>query len=133
MAHSILRILIADDDKEDLELLEESLTNVKSDADLSMVHNGKAVLEFLETAADDKLPSLIILDYSMPELSGLDVLRIVCNNSRYENIPVVIFSTSDSPAHIKDCKNQGAVAYFVKPKTLPELDIIAKEMIALCN
>lgn len=101
MAHSILRILIADDDKEDLELLEESLTNVKSDADLSMVHNGKAVLEFLETAADDKLPSLIILDYSMPELSGLDVLRIVCNNSRYENIPVVIFSTSDSPAHIR--------------------------------
>ena len=133
MSHTTKRILIADDDAEDLELLQESLKNVDSEAELSTVHNGKAVLEFLDITAGNKLPCLIILDYSMPELNGLEVLRIVCNDSRFQGIPIVIFSTSNSPTHIRECKNNGAVEYFVKPQTMGDFDVIAAKMIALCN
>lgn len=133
MSPQALHILIADDDAEDLELLEESLLNAKANAVLSIVKSGKAVLEFLKAAADDTLPSLIVLDYSMPELNGLQVLSIVSNDPRYETIPVVIFSTSDSPVHIKECKKNGAIEYFIKPKSISELNVIAEKLIALCN
>ena len=86
MSPQALHILIADDDAEDLELLEESLLNAKANAVLSIVKSGKAVLEFLKAASDDTLPSLIVLDYSMPELNGLQVLSIVSNDPRYETI-----------------------------------------------
>ena len=132
MSHTTKRILIADDDAEDLELLEESLKNVDATAELSTVRNGKAVLEFLD-ATENRLPCLIILDYSMPELNGLEVLRIVCNDSRFQNIPIVIFSTSNSPTHIRECKSNGAIEYFVKPQTMGDFEVIAAKMIALCN
>ena len=133
MSGKAIHVLIADDDAEDLELLEESLLNAKANAVLSIVKSGKAVLEFLKAAADDTLPSLIVLDYSMPELNGLQVLSIVSNDPRYETIPVVIFSTSDSPVHIKECKKNGAIEYFIKPKSISELNVIAEKLIALCN
>jgi len=131
MSHAPLRILIADDDQEDLELLGEALRNTGSQLELTTVLNGSAALQVLRSAEDDNLPALIVLDYSMPLMSGLDVLKVICNDSRYERIPVVILSTSNSPAHIEECKNHGALEYFVKPKSIPELDLIAQKLIGL--
>lgn len=128
-----LHILIADDDKEDIELLEESFRSALSSVELSTVDNGSAAVQLLNSAADSNLPSLIVLDYSMPLLSGPEVLSIIRSDPRFKDIPVAILSTSNSPAHIQACKNYGAVAYFVKPQSLPELENIAKRMIALCH
>lgn len=133
MSHEQLRILIADDDREDLELIEESLLHAAPAAVLLTVKNGRAAIEFLNTAKKTELPSLIVLDYSMPELNGLEALTIICNDIRFDGIPVVILSTSDSPTHIEACKNRGAADYFVKPSTLAEVDTIARKIIALCN
>ena len=124
-------ILVADDDEEDLEMIEEAILSVEPYTAIRKVRTGQSVINTLSNTDDHNLPSLIILDYSMPELNGAQVLAIICNDSRYVNIPMVVLSTSNSPSHIQECKYNGATEYFVKPNTLAELRSLVEKMLSL--
>lgn len=126
-------ILIADDDEEDLELMEEAILSAESNALLHKVRNGKALIEFLDSSGSNQLPHLIIMDYNMPELNGAEVLSQLRRRPYYTSIPVVILSTSNAPLHQQECKANGASEYFVKPHTLRELDELAEKILAFCS
>jgi CheY-like chemotaxis protein len=133
MLNSSIDILVADDDEEDLELIESAITDIEPAADLHKVTNGKAVLEYLNNQPDNKLPCLIILDYNMPELNGAEVLALIYKEKRYENISKVILSTSGTPAYIQNCISNGASEYFIKPNNMGDFVKIAKKMLDHCN
>jgi CheY-like chemotaxis protein len=88
-----ISILAADDDKEDLELIEEAILNASPEAELKTVTTGKDVLEYLSGQPDTELPCLIILDYNMPELNGAQVLAQISREQRYAGIPKVVLIT----------------------------------------
>jgi CheY-like chemotaxis protein len=125
-------ILIADDDQEDLELLSEVILQLEADIKLHMVNNGSLVMDFLAKAKDEELPSLIVLDYNMPNMNGAEVLEQLCNDSRYQNIPKIIWSTSNNSSYIKECLEKGATSYFVKPATHKNLQEQAAQMLKMC-
>ncbi|HYJ64570.1 MAG TPA: response regulator [Parafilimonas sp.] len=133
MPNPSIDILVADDDEEDLELIETAITDIEPAADLHKVTNGKAVLEYLYNQPDHKLPCLIVLDYNMPELNGSEVLALMGRDKKYENITKVILSTSGNPAYIQNCLNNGASEYFVKPNNMGDFVKVAKKMIDYCN
>ena len=126
-------IFIADDDPEDLELIEEGLTQQRPDVIIIKVSNGNDVIAKLDGMADEALPCLIILDYNMPEINGAQVLSLLCEQQRYEQIPKIILSTSNAPVHIQECMKNGATAYFVKPTQIKELDALATQMLHYCS
>jgi CheY-like chemotaxis protein len=128
-----ISILAADDDKEDLELIEEALLNASPEAELKTVTTGKDVLDYLSRQPDTALPCLIILDYNMPELNGAQVLAQISREQRYANIPKVVLSTSAAPLHIHECMTNGAAEYFVKPDNMRDLDALALKMLAFCG
>lgn len=132
MVQKPISILIADDDREDSELLEEAIINIEPEAQVNHVLNGKKVIDFLNNCDDTELPCLIILDYNMPEMTGLEVLNFLCNQNRYEGIPKVILSTSRSQSHVRECKDNGALDYFVKPFSMKELEELTKKMLSFC-
>jgi len=127
-----IHILIADDDDEDLELIEEAILEIEPGVKLHKVKNGKAAIEYLNGKAAGELPCLIILDYSMPEMNGPELLSILKKCPGYRAIPTVIFSTSGAAVHIQQCKERGATEYFVKPNTKTALSQVAEKMLALC-
>jgi CheY-like chemotaxis protein len=133
MAYTPLTILMADDDFEDLELIEDIILGVDPTACVYKVTNGKAVIEYLDNQPDHELPCLIILDYNMPELTGLEVLSKIRKEERYAGIPKVILSTSNAPLHIHECIRNGATEYFVKPNNLRDMDSIARKMLSFCK
>ena len=125
-------ILMADDDMEDLELLEEALKESNGNFRFYKVQNGREVLDYLESKPDDQLPCLIILDYNMPELNGSQVLFELNKDSRYDGISKVIFSTSNAPTYINECRANGANDYFVKPTSMGDLNRIVQKLISYC-
>jgi CheY-like chemotaxis protein len=126
-------ILVADDDSEDQELLGEAIAEVDPKAQAEMVFNGREAVEYLEKCVDNDLPCAIILDYSMPHLNGAEVLAILCKNPRFSAIPKFIWSTSNSKIHIDECRENGALNYFIKPDKPEKLYSLVKEVLAACG
>jgi CheY-like chemotaxis protein len=79
------------------------------------------------------LPKLIVSDYNMPVLSGIELLKKLKSDDRLKKIHVVMLSTSNAQHHIDDSFRTGAVGYYVKPSTVDEFKIIAKEIIDKLN
>ena len=125
-------ILLADDDREDLELLEEAITGLEPETKIHAVTTGRMVLDYLENKVNGDLPCLIVLDYNMPEMNGAEVLDQICSEVRYEKICKAIWSTSGTSEYIKECMGKGADAYFIKPSNNKQLQQLAKDLLGLC-
>jgi CheY-like chemotaxis protein len=128
-----LRILIVDDDLDDLELLDEAILEAQPNSNIDKATGGRAAISFLDSYPDSALPHLVILDYNMPDISGSDVLAYIKEQKRYDKIPRVVFSTSDAERHISESLKSGATKYLVKPKTKRELDELALQMLSLIS
>jgi CheY-like chemotaxis protein len=90
-------ILWADDDADDLQMVREILLQSENDFDIIEVNNGKDAIRYLDQAKQKTaLPCLIILDINMPVMDGKETLSIIKANEAYREIPVVVFTTSDS-------------------------------------
>lgn len=59
--------------------------------------------------------NLIITDYSMPAVTGYDLLRKIKESRSLRDIPVVIMSSENVPSRINSCLEHGAEEFFLKP------------------
>jgi CheY-like chemotaxis protein len=123
-------VFLAEDDIDDQELLIEALTAYDETIRIQTATNGKRALIDLDNMDDNDLPSLIILDYNLPEINGGEMLKILKDNTRFSDIPKLVWSTSNSPQYKQICLNNGALSYFVKPSEISGIEKLAKEMMA---
>lgn len=115
-----VKILLADDDREDRFIMADAFNEVGLSNAIHFVENGEKVISYLEEMANEHLPSLIILDLNMPRMNGTQTLRSIKDNSRYNSIPVIIFSTSVNTIEMQECMEIGAASYITKPVTYKE-------------
>ncbi|MFX0123815.1 MAG: PleD family two-component system response regulator [Candidatus Hodarchaeota archaeon] len=104
------RILIVDDERDAVELLELILT--KENHLIDKAFTTKDAIEILESSA---LPDLILLDVKMPGTDGVTFCHEIKNESRYKHIPVIILSALTFPDDIKRGYECGANDYILKP------------------
>jgi two-component system, chemotaxis family, response regulator Rcp1 len=64
---------------------------------------------------EGRLPGLILLDINLPPKSGYDVLEVVQTTMALKHIPVVMFSSAESPGDQAISLSRGASAHFGKP------------------
>ncbi len=108
-------ILIADDEPNQLELMSFNLSN----AGYSIIKatNGKEAIELIENHS----PDLIILDWMMPKMSGIDVCRTLRSRSETKQIPIIILSARSEDADKSLGLDTGADDYISKPFSPKEL------------
>lgn len=131
MSTSAPYILIADDDFEDSQMLAENFRLQNPGVDITCVQDGNQALSFLVGQDVRKLPVMIVVDYQMPQLSGVELLRLLQAQEKYRNITKVIWSTSCNKKHIDECLSYGANRYFVKPDEMAGLDRIVTDLTSL--
>jgi CheY-like chemotaxis protein len=113
-------ILLIDDDEDDLEMFSSELE--KKDIKVKTFDSTTKALHYLTLMSGNMdLPSLIIMDYSMPQKNGHQVLVQLKNNADTKDIPVVIHSTSMSDLLKEQLLSAGALDCFCKPWTSREL------------
>ncbi len=126
-------ILYVDDDADDRELLWEAMQRVAPDLRVVFAENGLQALELLEEIKDAKsLPCLIVLDINMPYLNGRQTFARIKVNPKLNNIPLVILSSSESPAD-KIFFSTEDIRYFTKPIEFSALEDLARQIENLCT
>jgi CheY-like chemotaxis protein len=103
------RLLIADDDERNRELLQAFLEG--DGHEILMSHDGASTMQ----AAFDKQPDLILLDIMMPKLSGYEVCQKLKKDERTKNIPILMVTALKDPGDIEKAVNAGADDFLSKP------------------
>src|SRR6476469_9799746 len=125
-------IMMCEDDIDDQEILEEVFMSIDPTFQLRFFNNGKKLVTYLQDVRDGDFPCLIVLDYNMPELNGAEILKNLRTNARLQQIPKIIWSTSNAPAYKSVCLELGASAYLVKPSKITVLEEMVKHMLSYC-
>lgn len=111
-------VLIVDDDKE--------MANAVRMMFRLLRFEGKAFLSARDLAAymlaSPQLPDLLLVDMSMPEVNGMDVVKWIRKSNRFRSIPIIILSAEIHPELIHDAMSAGANDYLCKPILLEDLE-----------
>jgi CheY-like chemotaxis protein len=113
-------ILLVEDDPGHALLIKKNLRRGGITHDIVVVDDGQKAVDYLfmhgAYAADEHPePHLILLDLNLPVLSGYQVLKIIKNDERTKQIPVVILTTTDNPQEVSRCYASGCNMYITKP------------------
>jgi two-component system sensor histidine kinase RpfC len=117
-----VRILVAEDNGTNRQIIEKILKHGNHQVDL--VENGEEALDRLEESAYD----LLILDMNMPQMGGLEVVKIHRALSRQSlDTPVIILTANATPEAKLECERARIDAYLTKPvDAMTLLDTVAR-------
>jgi CheY-like chemotaxis protein len=113
-------ILLIDDDRDDAEIFSDALSELTLEAVLHHYDDGLKALENLEHQKEQK-PDIIFLDVNMPVINGWDCLRRIKSLASFEEIPIVMYSTSDLSREGVNAQDIGATAFLTKPTHFNDL------------
>ena len=122
-------ILLVDDNKGDIRLVNEVMLESKLRIQLSTVTDGMEALDFLFQKGiyvNAALPNLIILDLNLPKKDGREVLAEIKNNSAIKRIPVIILTASENDEDIMKAYEHHANCYITKPLNLEKFTRVLK-------
>ncbi len=111
-------ILLIEDNEGDVEMTRRAFRDIQPACNLSVVNDGAEALDFLNKQKNfdgAPTPSLMLLDLNMPRMGGLEFLENVKTDAALKVVPVVMFTSSQSPGDIRNCYDHHASAYVVKP------------------
>lgn len=110
-------ILFVDDNPVDRALIERVLT--KNGFHVMLADHAEGGMRL----AREKKPALILLDILLPGISGIEVCKLLKKDSQAKDIPVVFYTSIDTPRHLIDFASYGAIDYL--QKTMPTEELIA--------
>ncbi len=123
-----LNILLADDDHDDCMFFKQALEELSESTHLATVHDGEELMDYLNNiigavGAENVLPppDVLFLDINMPRKNGLECLSEIKHNEKLKDIPVVMFSTSNSWDTINQLFKGGSDVYIHKPSDFSQL------------
>ena len=125
-------ILLVEDDEDDQLLLLHAFADADPNFRVHAVSSGLLALKYIDNEVND-LPCLIVLDYNMPGMHGVEVLRELNRREKCKDIPKIVFSTSNSTRYAEESTKGGAKFYIVKPSLYTSLIEHAKHMMSLCK
>jgi CheY-like chemotaxis protein len=115
------KIIIADDDIDDRDLVERAFSKLGLKDRLHFVVDGEDLMSFLNEQKGTIGSSIIFLDLNMPRKDGREALREIKTNLALKKIPVIVFTTSRSKEDIESSYATGANCFISKSNTFPDL------------
>lgn len=126
-------ILYVDDDHDDLMLISEAFEKYTDHLKVVHAFNGHEGLAALKKMKEKgSMPCLVILDINMPLMDGKQMLKKMREQTDFENLPVVLFSTSGSP-NDRLCAEQFDADFITKPVNFADLETVVSEFVSRCR
>jgi len=114
-----MRILLIEDDADDIELLQEALKNHAIAFDMEVIKDGKKALDHFRSSS--VAPEIIILDLNLPKVHGRELIVEIKTGQTFKHIPLLILTTSSAKEDVEYAYKNGADKYLIKPSTIEKI------------
>lgn len=131
-------ILLAEDDPNDVVLVQRAIRRANIANPVDVVGDGDAAVTYLSarlgsggsTEADPPsgLPALVLLDLKMPRRSGFEVLEWIRASDALRLLPVVVLTSSRESSDVQRAYELGANSYLVKPGAPDDLLVLVRTL-----
>ena len=128
MTYDLPYILLADDDPDDRDFFCDAMKRIYPNVKVRTFEDGDQLLDYLTHCPTAMLPGCILLDYNMPRLTAPEFLLATGSETRYAQIPKIVWSTSPRKKDMEECLNAGAVSFHIKPNTDTQLDNLLRSL-----
>ncbi len=108
-------ILVVENNRLNLELLLSILNRL--DCRLMAAKSGRNAIR----TCDSMTPDLILMDVHLPDMDGFETARLIRNNEKIQDVPILFTSTFSDSKNIIKCFDAGGVDYITKPFNEKEL------------
>jgi CheY-like chemotaxis protein len=127
------RILIVEDDPNDVELTLTALEDYNLANEVVVARDGQQAIDYLScqgeyTARPRENPAVMLLDLKLPKIDGLEVLKRIKSDERLKTIPIVVLTSSHEEKDVMRSYSLGVNAYVVKPVDFHEFMHAVKEL-----
>ncbi len=126
-----LRIILIEDDLDDVEILQDALVNNHVKFSMTVLKDGSEAIQFCDQA--NYTPDIIIMDFNLPRVHGRDVVKMIRSTPQFDTTPILILSTSSSKEDIAFAYNAGADKYLVKPTTLQSINETVRVVVEMAG
>lgn len=132
MTERPLEILLVEDNEGDVEMTQRAFRDDTTSCRISVANDGLEALDFLRKRGnfvEAPTPHLILLDLNMPRMDGKKFLEAAKGDIRLKIIPVIMFTSSQSPGDIRECYERHASCYVVKPFESKEFADVVRQVV----
>lgn len=112
--------IYVDDDVDDREIFKECMDDLFPNIQLNLFEDGIQLINYLE-GLGFKLPRAIFLDLNMPKMNGFECLSKIREDVKYNQVKVLIYSTSSSESDRIRCTDLGADCFLTKSSSYGEI------------
>lgn len=119
-SETVVDILLVEDSEADAALALHILRTRGTGGAVQVLRDGRQALDYIfcsgafaERNIEDR-PKLILLDLNLPQVNGIEVLQRIKADPRTAIVPVVMLTSSQSPADMAQCYRLGANGYLIK-------------------
>jgi two-component system chemotaxis response regulator CheY len=105
-----MKALVIDDSRAMRRILSDMLRDMGFD--VAEAANGRSGFEVLATGP---APNVVLVDWNMPEMNGMDFVRTVRADSRFSDVPLMMVTTETELEKVVEALQQGANEYVMKP------------------
>lgn len=115
-------VLLVEDNPDDVMQVSRVLKSCGLLEELVVARDGREAIDLLagEVERRARLPDLIVLDLSLPRVSGLELLLWIRADTRLGDIPVVVLTGAIEDGQLLRLHRLGVLGYLVKPLRAPE-------------
>ena len=121
------KIILIEDDPDHADLIAEALGMAGMEDNIVIVHDGMQAIDLFQDLGykwngeiQHKI-RLVLLDLNLPKISGMEILKFLKKNSKYNKIPVIVLSTSSDQKTIDEAYKSGANNFVTKPLSYEDL------------
>jgi len=111
------RLAVVEDNAADLFLLEHALTKLELNFQIDSFSDGEKARAYLQTEEGER-PDLFLFDLNLPRIGGLELLRVLSLAQRFTGVPVMVWSSGQSPEERAAVAQFPAVQFIAKPMDL---------------